>query len=344
MAVTGRSERDLAARLADSEFVRVAPRAEGESIAAAGVLLGALAARSIPFQARVVPLTEDLPEEATVPIGFADGFAADRPAGAVAADLARELDHDPEPGLALASRLLGGDDPETDLERRTGVGIPTADLADGLAHSTLFHASFSGEETAAGAELAELADDDRMVASLAALDAVGSESASERAATAIERALRPHATPEGPFETAEGLADVLDCLARDAPGIALALAMGHDVRTSALDAWRAHSKAAHSAIREADTGRYDGLFVARIAEGPVETVARLVRNFRSPEPVTLVVSETEAGAAGDEGIGEAMAGAAASIDGTGGGTLSRGVAQFDCPPEAFLEAFREAMT
>lgn len=348
MAVTGRSERDLAARLADSEFVRVAPRANGESIAAAGVLLRALSARSTPFQARVVPLAEDPPEEATLPIGFADGVAEDRPTGAVAADLARELGVDPDPGLAFASRLLGSDETfETDLERRAGVGIPTADLADGLAHSTLFHASFSGEETAAGAELAELADDNRAVASLAALDTVGSESASERAATAIERALRPHATPDGPFETAEGLADVLDCLARSAPGLALALAMGHDVRTSALDAWRAHSKAAHGAIREADTGRYDGLFVARIAEGPVETVARLVRDFRSPEPVVLVVADTEAGAAGPSsataGIGETMVGAAAAVDGTGGGTPSRGVARFDCPPEAFLEAFREAM-
>ncbi|WP_204282247.1 hypothetical protein, partial [Serratia marcescens] len=37
-----------------------------------------------------------------------------------------------------------------------GVGVPTADLAAGLAHSTLVHASFSGDEQAAGAFLAEL--------------------------------------------------------------------------------------------------------------------------------------------------------------------------------------------
>ncbi|ADJ15550.1 hypothetical protein [Halalkalicoccus jeotgali] len=347
MAATGRSERDLAARLTDSAFVRVAPRADGEAIAAAGVLLRALSSRSIPYQARVVPLVEDPPDEATVPIGFPDGFADERPATAAAADLARDLDCDPDPGLELAGRLLGGDDPETDLERRDGVGIPTADLPDGLAHSTLFHAAFSGDETAAGAELADLVDDDRAVASLTALETVGADAASERAATAIERALRPHVTPEGPFETAEGFADVLDCLAGDAPGLALALATGHDVRTPALDAWRAHSKAAHEAIREADTGRYDGLFVARIAGGPVETIARLLRDFRSPEPVVLVVSDTTAGAAGlssaTAGTGEAMADAAGAVDGTGGGTSTRGVARFDCPPEAFLESFREAI-
>lgn len=349
MSATGRSaaNTDLAATLAEARFVRVAPRADGDSIVAAGVLLRALSARSTPFQARVVPPTEDPPADATVPIGFPDGIGADeRPASATAADLVRELGSEPDPELAFAGCLLAGD-PEAagvDLERRGGVGIPTADLADGLAHSTLFHAEFSGDETAIGAELAGLVDDDRAVASLAALEAVGSEAASEHAATAIERALRPHATPEGPFETAEGFADVLDCLARDAPGIALALAMGHDIRTNALEAWRTHSTAAHEAIRTAETGRYDGLFVARIEEGPVETVARLLRDFRSPEPTVLVVSDGEAGAASlTDGIDEPMETAAAAVDGVGGGTPFRGVARFGCPPEAFLEAFREAM-
>lgn len=347
MAVTGRSERDLAATLAGARFVRVAPRADGDSIAAAGLLLRALAARSTPFQARVVPLTDAPPADATVPIGFREGLAPDeRPVSAAAADLVRELDCEPDPALALAGCLLGGDPKAAgvDLDRRPGVGIPTADLADGLAHSTLFHADFSADETAAGAHLAELADDGRAVASLAALEAVGSEAASDRAATAIERALRPHATPEGPFETAEGLADVLDCLARDAPGVALALAVGHDTRLEALEAWRAHAKAAHEAIRGADTGRYDGLFVARIDEGPVETVARLLMDFRSPESIVLVVSDGEAGAASlTDGIDGTMEAAAAAVDGVGGGTVRQGVARFGCPPEAFLEAFREAM-
>lgn len=346
MAATGRSERDLAAALTESGFVRIAPRADGDAIAAAGLLLRALAARSIPFQARVVPLTDDPPAETTLPVGFPDGLApANRPISAAAADLVRELDCEPDPGLALAGCLLG-DDPEAagvELDRRRGVGIPTADLADGLAHSTLVHAEFSGDETAAGAALAELVDDDRAVASLAALESVG-PAASDRAATAIERALRPHPTPDGPFETAEGLADVLDCLAGDAPGIALALAMGHDVRLEALEAWRAHSTAAHEAIREADTGRYDGLFVARIAEGPVETVARLLRDFRSPEPVALVIGDDEAGAAGlTDGVGDAVLEAADAVGGTAGATPRGGVARFDCPPEAFLESFRGAI-
>ncbi|MCH7661485.1 MAG: exonuclease RecJ [Euryarchaeota archaeon] len=346
MAVTGRSgiEGDLATQLMDAEFVRVAPRADGDAIAAAGLLLRALATRSIPFQARVVPLTDDPPaDDSTVPIGFSD----ERPATAAVVDIVRELDCEPDSGLALAGCLLAGE-PETidtDLDRGPGVGVPTADLADGLAHSTLFHASFSGDETAAGAALANLIDDDRSVASLTALETLAPAGVNDYAATAVKCALRPHVTPDGPFETAEGLADVLDCLSRDAPGIALALAMGHDVRIEALESWRKHAKTAHEAIRAADTGRYDGLFVARVPEGAVETVARLFRDFRSPEPAVLVVSDDEAGAASrSEGVGEAVMTAASAVGGAGGGTARQGFAKFDCPPEAFLEAFREELT
>lgn len=354
MSVTGRSgiEGDLATQLSDAEFVRVAPRADGDAIAAAGLLLRALSTRSIPFQARVVPLVEEPPaDDSTIPIGFPDGLGSgERPASAVVAELVRELDCEPDPGLALAGCFLAGnaDAADTDLDRRPGVGVPLADLADGLAHSTLVHASFSGDETATGAALSKLIDDERAVASLAALETLALEGASDYAATAIERAVRPHVTPDGPVETAEGLADVLGCLARDAPGVALALAMGHDVRNAALDAWRTHSKTAHEALRTADTGRYDGLFVAQIYEGPVETVARLLRDFRSPESTVLVVSDVEAGvasrsASATEQIGEAMTETANAVGGAGGGTARQGFAQFDCPPEAFLETFREAM-
>ena len=93
MAVTGRSgiEGDLATQLMDAEFVRVAPRADGDAIAAAGLLLRALATRSTPFQARVVPLTDDPPaDDSTIPIGFSDG----RPATAAVVEIVRELESD----------------------------------------------------------------------------------------------------------------------------------------------------------------------------------------------------------------------------------------------------------
>lgn len=367
MATTGRPVGDLAATLADAPFVRVAPRADGDAIAAAGLLLRALADRSIPFQARVVAPTAEPPEDdATIPVGFDVGPDEGRPASAVMAEAVRELGGDPDPALALAGCRVAGVPPSTaDLdvpfERREGVAIPTADPTDGLAHSTLVHAGFSGDEAAVGAALAELAGDDgRSVASLLALETVGAEGATPRAAERVERALRPHATPDGPFESVEGYADVLDCLASESPGLALTLAMGHDVRVEALDTWRAHAKAAHRGLREATTGRYDGLFVARVdgssipetesdADGPrrvpVETIARLLLEFRSPEPVALAVADGKAAAASVEeaSIGEITSEAADAVGGSGGGTATRAEAGFDAEPSAFVDAFREAM-
>ena len=383
MAVTGRSTGDLVATLTEAPFVRVAPRADGDAIAAAGLLLRALDERSIPFQARAVVPTADPPtDEATVPIGFADGpFAGERPASAEAADLVRELGSEPDMALALAGCHAAGIVPsaaglDVPFERHEGVGIPTADPTDGLAHSTLVHADFSGDETATTDALADLADDEgrgrgKAIASFLALETVGAEGATPRAAERVERALRPHATPDGPFETVEGYADVLDCLADEAPGIALALAMGHDVSADALDVWRVHSEAAHRGLREATTDRYDGLFVARIdvrsggsrgpdpdperestsdgtATVPLETIARLLRDFRSPEPVALVVSEHRAAAASGEGasiadLGDAIATAANASDGIGGGTAIRATAEFDAEPMAFIDAVREAI-
>jgi hypothetical protein len=368
MAATGRSIGDLAATLSEAPFVRVAPRADGDAIAAAGLLIRSLADRSIPFQARVVAPDADPPEgEGTVPIGFDGPLAGDRPVSAAVADVVRELGGEPDPALALAGCLAAGTAPsavsQVPFERREGVGIPTADPVDGFAHSTLVHAGFSGDEEAATGALAGLdADGGRAVASLLALETASAEGATPRAADRLERALRPHATPgdEAPFETVEGYADVLDCLARDAPGLALALVAGHDVRSEALEAWRDHATAAHRGLREASTDRYDGLSVARVGrdsaggddpstEGrapvPVGTIARLFLDFRSPEPIALAVASGQAAAAGVEGtpVDRIVAEAAGAVGGTSAGTERRAEARFDGDPSAFVDAAREAV-
>lgn len=366
MAAMGRSRGELAATLADAPFVRVAPRADGDAVAAAGLVLRALAARSTPFRARVVAPTDGPPdtesgeneddEGTTLALGFEGGPASDEPASLAAARLVADLGDDPDRALTLAGCHAAGVSPSTvdlaaDLDRREGVGIPTPDLADGLAHSTLVHADFSGDERAAGAVLDDLADNPngRTIASLVTLETTGADGATPRAAERVERVLRPHATPDGPFETVEGHADVLDCLARETPGLALALAMGHDVRSEALEAWRAHAGAAHRALREATTGRYNSLFVARTDEAgtPVETTARLLRDFRSPEPVALVVADGEAAVASvedaDADLGRVMTETAAAVGGSGGGTARRGVATYEGEARAFIAAVREAM-
>ncbi len=332
MSTTGRPAALPTAALESAGFVRIVSRADGDALAAVGIVARALAERETPFQAAVRPtvgsrtdrVADDDATE-TLAIGAIDGDArrlapSDRPTTLAACDLARELGVEPDPVLALAGAFAAGVEPgagETEhlletardrglLERRPGVAIPTDDVAD-LAYSTLCRAPWSGDGEATTESLADLdldlddedLDDEtwRRVGSLVALEAIGDESATERAAHAVGRVLNPHATPEGPFATVGGYADVLEATARVAPGTGIALAIGHDASESALEAWREHGRRAHDALDGASTGRYDGLFVVGVDDGPVETVASVAARYRSPEPNVLAIGDGEAGIA-----------------------------------------------
>ncbi|EMA16001.1 hypothetical protein [Haloarcula amylolytica] len=372
MSATGReptpatSPGDLAGSLSEATFVRLVSDATGEALAATGLLARAL--DDTPFQASVVRPFEDpdrtTETDITVAIGrtqpTADVTLTDR-AAATAFETARELGGTADPALALAGTIAAGEVDGTvaeaaeqaGLDRRPGVAVPGTDLADGLAHSTLFVAPFSGDADAARATLADLsadanqsadrsADDHRRLASLVALTVTAD--APPRAADAVQRALRP--TMGGPFETVGGYADVLDAVSREQPGTAVALALGHEaVREDALAAWRSHAARAHEAVSEATTGRYDGLFVARGDAMPTGTVARLFADFRAPEPVTLVVTDTAAAARATDGrdVSETMHAAAETVGGDAVGTGDRARARFDVSTADFIEAFREAV-
>ena len=380
--VPASSASDVAAELREADFVRLLARADGDCLAAAGLLARTLADRGVPYQVRVGRFGATLADpngdetesdDTTVGVGLdaaADAHlpADETPASVTAFDAARDLDGSPDAVLALAGTVSAGhlagagesahvleDARDEEVVRRPGVGVPTDDIADGLAHSTLAHADYSGDTGAVQATLAELGlpaelDDEahRRVSSEFALAVTGAEAATDRAAERVERALRPHVAPEAPFATVEGYADVLEAVARERPGTGVAVALGHDARGDALDAWRNHAERAHSVLRNGTTGRYDGLFAVRTDDAPVETVARLVRDFRSPEPVALVVSESAAGAAAveDASVGTAMDEAARAVSGSGGGTPTRGYAEFDPETDTteFLSAFREVST
>jgi len=372
MSTTGRSREDapatsdIADTLATAEFVRLVAGADADSLAGAGLLARALDGNAIPFQVTVTrPWTSaDRATDAdlTVSIGptGTDGdlsLSAVDSASEVAFEVARELDAESaDPVLALAGSRLAEAPTTTDLasiaglERRPGVAVPTADLADGLAHTTLTHAPFSGDPEAVADALAtveEQADDyDRRVASLVALSVL-EDSPGERAAETIGATLRPY--EGGPFETVGGYADVLEATVREDPGTAVALALGHDVHEAALSAWRRHARSAHAAVEAATTGRYDGLLVARDdGDVPVETVARLLRDVRSPEPVVLALTDGRAGAA-------ATPEAAVDLDavfedaigrlgnGTAFGTARRAVATVDAETADVITAIREAI-
>jgi hypothetical protein len=372
MSATGRepapapTASDLAASLREAAFVRLASAATGDAVAATGTLARALEETATPFQASAVSPFADpdrtTDADVTVAVGrhdpAADVVLTDSLA-ATAFETARELDAATDPTLALAGTIAGNQFDESvaeaaeraGLERRPGVAVPTADLADGLAHTTLLSAPFSGETEQSQAMLAELdlpaeptADDHRRVASAVALDVVGTDDATPRAADAVQRALRPYLG--GPFETVGGYADVLNATAREQPGTAVALALGHDaVREDALTAWRTHAQRAHAAVDDVTTGRYDTLFVARGDQMPVGTVARLIAQFRSPEPVTLVVTDGEAAARATDNrdIAATMATAADEVDGQAVGTETRARARFDVSTATFIESFRGAL-
>ncbi|MDG5762021.1 exonuclease [Natronococcus sp. A-GB1] len=334
MSTEGRTAEATPAPLESAGFVRLVSSADGDALAATGLLARAIRERGTPFQVTVgrtvterterATIGEPETDDATIVVGSADAdleairlAATDRAATLEAAELVRELGEAPDPVLALAGLVAAGSEPgagesEWVLEtardrglvgRRPGVAVPTADPVDGLAHSTRVRAPWSGDPDAvrdalSGLELPEPdaleASDHRAIGSLVALDAVGAEDTVEASARSIGRALKPYATPEGPFATVGGYADVLAATARTEPGTGVALAMGHGVDRAALETWRTHGRRAHAALDSASGSRHDGLFVLGIEDGPVETVAEIAVAYRSPEPTVLVVGDGEA--------------------------------------------------
>lgn len=372
MSTAGRSPEDapavsdVAGTLSTAEFVRLVAGADADSLAAAGLLARALDGLATPFQVSVARpwASADRATDAdlTVAIGptgidgdlTLSGTAVS--ASSTAFEVARELGASPDPALALAGTRMATAPASVDLaeiaglERRPGVAVPTDDLADGLAHTTLTHAPFSGDPEAADEALETIdreADDcGRRVASLLALSVLEGTT-SERVAETIGTALRPYGG--GPFETIGGYADVLEATVREDPGTAVALVLGHDVREAALDAWRRHARSAHATVEAATTGRYDGLFVAR-DDGPVpvETVARLFRDVHSPEPVVLALTDGLAAAAATSEAGvDLEAVFERAIDRLGGGqafgTPRRAVATVDAETADVITAVREAI-
>ena len=367
----------LASVLAGAPFVRLVATDDGDALAAAGTVARALRERAVPFQVRVSrdPAPETVDDDVVVTVGTDRGThaipGAGRPASTTAFAVARELGVDADPVVVLAGVVAAGSVPGTDgsgdaldaaeragvVSRRPGVAVPTADLADGLAASTLVRTPYSGDVEAARTALASVGlpaelDEDahRRLASLVAVDVAAAPDASARSASAVERALRPYAIDAGPVETVGGYADVLDALARAAPGTGVALALAADpsdgLTTAAVDAWRSHGTAAHRAVDAATTGRYDGCFVARV-DAPaavLPAVARIVRDFRSPEPVAIVLDEASgrvaAAAADDRGIGDACRAVARETGGDGWGDAARGGLVVDGDPTEALAALR----
>ncbi len=314
-----------------------------------------------------------------------------QPASSTAFAVAREFDGEPDPVLALAGVVAAGSMLGTDssgaalaaakdcerVSRHPGVAFPTPAWGRDLCSSTLLRVPASGDPESAERLLDEFAlgevvdpengdpagadnhsdDDRRRLASALAVEVTRCEVVSDRGAAAVERVLRPYVTDE-PFASVGGYADILSALALEAPGQGLALMLATDpqpARKQALDIWRSHGRAAHRGLDEATIGRYDGATVFRVsaASTTLPTIARLARDFQSPEPAVIALTDesesdpdyTDAVVITTEPreIGDVTASAAAETGGVGGGTAMRGRARIQGDKTEFVAAVRERL-
>jgi len=327
MSTTGRTasgSSGVVETLGSAGFVHVVAARDGDSLAAVGLLGRAFGALGTPFQVSAVASRDaarerfgrvpkdDAALSVGVPTEDALSLDADGPRSVAAYDVVRRLAPDAaDPALAIAGGLSTGWTPQgsvlddADVSRRPGLGLPVADLADGLAHSTLLSGPFSGDEGMAGALLAELElpaelDDaaHRRLASRVALDVT--EGAPPSAADALSRVLRPHVA-DAPVATLEGYADVLDTVARTDPGLGVAFALSHADHADVLDAWRNAATRSHAAVRAADPARYSGLVAVECPDADPGIVARLVRDFVADDPAALAVGDDIAALAVSDG-------------------------------------------
>ena len=346
MATVGRSETNaspnVATRLREAGFVRLAATPTGDAVGAAALLARGLAAAGTPYQLSIAPpSTAKRATDADLTVGL--GHTTGNPAIALddagpvsrrAAAIAETLGGS-DPVLAAAGTIAAGETPDGTVTTsgeaggqslsgpRPGLGTPPVSPADGLAHSTLVHASFSGRPERAAELLADADEsaedstaDGETVASRVALT-VAEEAETPTAAEAIERFLSPQSG--GPLGTVAALADALDALAEPSPGLAAGLALGYSDRERVLEAWRTAAGAVHEAVRTAELSRYDGLVVAELeTSAPLAPTTRLIREYRSPEPVVAVLDESTATAATPPESGPDLAAATRSIDGAAG--------------------------
>lgn len=372
-AATDRPVSDVVSELDGAQFVQFVTAPDGDALAATGVLAQGL---SIPFQARVARTTTGVSEaDVTVTLGRRGGDISitARPLSARAVEITRARSNESETGLTqpLGVLALAGiiaaereiDDYTDVFERsleiddRPGVAIPTTDPVDGLAHTTLAHAPFSGDPEATAEALSgigETEDDAKsrvQAASMLTVSVV--DEPDTHASTAIERAVHPPVVESDescPFATLAGYADVLDALARSSPGEGLALALGHTSPEDALGRWREHARIVHKGVRTAELDRYPECVVADLTGVPastVETIARLIREYRSPEPVVLATADNVVVATAQtraRDVRTPLADAASAVETeatvTGHGRYANAPIE---PEDAVVNAFREAI-
>lgn len=368
--------------LATTEFARITAYPDGDSVAAAGIIAQACSALGVPFRLRagtptsppdtdadttviVVGHHRPVSDEHDIHIG-GSGAASKR-----ALDATRDINAvESNPVLALAGLTTlpaPVDDTGGDIRRlaadlgylsqRPGVATATQDLMDGLANALTIHAPFSGRPDRAQAHLAELqlpvemdVDGQRRLEAFVATAVSPASRPSGR--QALETAIRPLAITDGRFQTVAGYGDVLRAVARDAPGLGFGLLLGGVDDAEALEVLAEHAQTAHRCVRRAEVFEYDGFAVARVDDDTLTddrlaavlpTVARLVRDYRTPAATCYAVTDGYAAGATrtSDAVGPQVQATARSLDGAGQARQHLGEARFDGSAEEFVRALQD---
>ncbi|MFB6112200.1 MAG: hypothetical protein ABEJ35_06665 [Halobacteriaceae archaeon] len=348
----------------DAEFVTIVARADGVGAAAAGLLADALESAGTPHQVSLTSTAgaaserlEDATDTRTsVSLGHPSAVAdvATPPGHTLTsvASAAEALGGRPDPTVAMAGIVAGGTHPskapaaiqrlgEWSGRREPGIARPGTDAVDSLAHTTLLHGPFAGDREAARdlVEEVEPAADGTALASAVVLAAAGPDRRPPSAGAAVERGVRP-VRVEGSWDSIEAFADILAATAREAPGVAIGLALGRVEPPAARDPWRTHGAAVHEAVRAAELARYDGFVQADLdGSAPLGPTARLLRDFRAPEPAVFAVGPERVGVATTETDARARLSEAAGTDAVGG-HATVAVARTD-DPEHLADTLRE---
>lgn len=377
---TGASQ--LEHELANTEFARITAYPDGDSVAAAGILAKTCSALEVPFRLRAGTPTSNPDTEADTTVIVVGHHRPDPethdlhvggrgPASKDAFEATRDVDGvESDPVLALAGLTTlptPVDETAGDvrslaedlgyLSQRPGVATATKDLMNGLANALTIHTPFSGRPDRAQANLAELdlpvemdVDGHRRLEAFAATATAPTGRPSAR--EALQTGIRPYAVEDGRFQTLAGYGDVLRAIARDAPGIGFGLVLDDVDESEALEVLGEHAEAAHQCVRRAEVFEYDSFAVARVdgesltddrVEAALPTVARLVRDFRTPMSTCYAVTDGYAAGATRtaEAVGPRVQAAGQSLDGGGLARQHRGEAQFDGTAEEFVQTLRD---
>lgn len=291
---------DRANRLHAAEFVTVSTSPTADAIAATAALVQLFQQQSVPFHVRLgaaptVTVAEDAPSIAVGTSSQEADVHLAPPATTEVTEITERFGTEPDPVLSAVGRQVWEAEPtsddgaDSDQKRSPGVGLPVADVADGLTHSTLLRGPWSGDTDYR--EIPQDAENDADLASLVALEALQASAVPARTASALERALHPMTTAEHAFPTVEGLADVLTVLAAEDPGMALAVACEPAThREEAVQRWHRSAAAVHDRLSTGPDETGGDVAVYYDADPAPHVLARLARDFEGEAACVLALS------------------------------------------------------